>query len=1273
MVERISSSLVKFDPVSETFRYYSVPSGSWPFDMTFSPDENIWVTVTVGNRIAEFNPLTERWVRSFVVPNVTWTAGILFDSNGLVWITSTLPCKAPFIYDPKTGSFRDISIDGFCLDRELMERNGALIAPWFLQKPSSFIEFFSDGNYIEHPAGITTGKWVDYSSLFDSIAGGYDDYFYIFSLKDEILKNRVDIPQSGIVSVQMSYDGKSALLSERGKQSIGMIPLLNFDECFIPITESEERAQEVEINSCLTDNLDIFHFNLFSVASNPSRPLRQRVFAISYLFEKPDLLSKDEWDWLGSEECVDVLKDGIYAEEGTTFVTEKALFALLRNEESQRAADLIRRILADEEHPHIIEVLRRHATGLYSGTWLGNILFEEAFVSPSSDFSRGNAMWIFPVINIEGVPFEKFISYLSDERISDELKEMVLTTLEEILYLHRKEEISDELREVLGGILIGLRLNPELEGIVIRCLGMLGGYEDYLVEELKYGEDMPELLFALGEGGDVSTGWKLLGIAKDENIEPSRRVRAGRAAFAIGKREINLDLLEEVFNLFSYTKEIILNKDEKIGTRLEALLFASGITSPSGFTTLIKDIFEEGDETLYSEAMRLAVYWADCDAIYAIETIEKRYEEELIVLNTYVDTITTFMGRKSEEIYKKLDEIIVKIEGGIKNKKGKWEDGMLKKLQDGLDMVPEEDVEIRVKIGDTILNTKDMLSYAKGLTATLITEGDIKKIKEILQGIYSEITSTIFLCEERGYEESVEKLEEAKEKADEIFEKIYETEEKFSEIKEKVEEVVEESGFSNIGELFERRNYVKNIIHQSVDAKNVMKERCENSSEMVFPQPERGSPYTMVDGYIYNEAGNPLAGITFQVITSYKKICISWFCVNVPSGLSSPLTADSYGYFKPTSVPSPLTAHLYIDPSIGVNYGYLKLYSGPFVIYGKPIYGKSMKMKIYLPFGMTPDYDADGLSDEAEKWLLAYSHTPVYYFHKDERWYPTDPFKYYVKRSFGLYDKDLKVQKLPPTEDGFYKMGEQPWKDHKIYSKSALEHTFEGLPLFHVLPFPADRITAAGGAYPFIFRNYKIQYHLFHDYSLWPWKIEACVAWGLICWDIWVEEETHFADWEWICAYVRTGMPLIMDYIYKVGFHQHGPAKVSTYYGTKRINVFVGKNSHASYPKAGTYDLEGGVWKLLDMGVDVLINAVGWLISGSSSLLIGAQLNFIGKDYTASDIRWTPIVKTNIDAYSTDRVARVIYIYSGRWGKNGDSPGGPRTGPDGRDYYFHEE
>jgi len=51
----------------------------------------------------------------------------------------------------------------------------------------------------------------------------------------------------------------------------------------------------------------------------------------------------------------------------------------------------------------------------------------------------------------------------------------------------------------------------------------------------------------------------------------------------------------------------------------------------------------------------------------------------------------------------------------------------------------------------------------------------------------------------------------------------------------------------------------------------------------------------------------------------------------------------------------------------------------------------------------------------------------------------------------------------------------------------------------------------------------------------------------------------------------------------------------------------------------------------------------------------------------------TPIVKTNIDAYSTDRVARVIYIYSGRWGKNGDSPGGPRTGPDGRDYYFHEE
>ena len=1273
IVERISSSIVRFDSISETFRYYSVPSGSWPFDMTFSPDGNIWVTITVGNRVAEFNPATERWVRSFVVPDVLWTAGILYDSNGLVWITSTLPCKAPFIYDTKTGSLRDISIDGFCHDRELMERDGALIAPWMLQKPSSFIEFFSNGSYIEHPAGITTGKWIDYSSLFDSILGGYDDYFYIYSLKDEILKNKVDIPGSGIVSVQLSYDGKSVLLSERDKKSIGVVPILDFEECFIPITESEDRAQEVEINSCLIDNLPIFHFNLFSVASNPYRPLRHRVFAISYLFEKPELLKNDEWNWLRSEECVNVLKDGIYAEGGTTFVAEKAIFALLRNEDSQEAGDLIREILADENHPHIIEVLRRHATGLYSGGWLGNILFDEAFVSPASEFSRGNAMWIFPVINIEGVPFERFISYLSDGGVSDEIKKMILTTLEEILYLHRKEEIPNELRDILGGILIGLRLNPELEGIAIRCLGILRGYEDYLLEELKYGEDMPELLFALGEGGDVSTGWKLLEIAKDENIEPSRRVRAGRAAFAIGRREINLDLLGEVFNLFPYAKEMVLNINEKFGTRLEALLFASGITSPSGFTTLIKDIFEEGDEILYSEAMRLAVYWADCDAIRVIETIEKRYEEELIVLNTYVDTITSFIREKSEEISKKLDEIIIKIEGGIKNKKGKWEDGMLKKLQDGLERVPEGDVEIRGKVGDIISDTKDMLSYAKELTAIPLTEGDIKKMKEILQDIYSEVTSTISLCQEREYEESVEKLEETKEKADEIFEKLDEMEEKFSEVKEKVEEVVQESGFSDIFELFQRREYVKNIFYGSVDNRKIMEDRCKAPSEIIPQQPEGGSPYTMVDGYVYDETGKPLAGITFQVITSYTRICIFWFCVNVPSGLSSPITSDSYGYFKPAPIPSPLTAHLFIDPAIDLNYGYLKFYSGPFVLYGKYISGKSMRIKIYLPFGQTPDYDADGLSDKTEKWLLAYLHTPVYYFHKDERWYPTDPFKYYVKRSYGLYDKDLKVQKLPPTEDGFYKMGEQPWKDHKVYTKSVLAHTFEGLPLFHVLPFPANRITAAGGTYSFIPRTYKIQYHLFHDYSLWPWKIEACVGWGLVCMDVHKKEETHFADWEWICAYVLTGMSPIMDYIYKVGFHQHGVRMVRTYYGTKKINVFIAKNSHASFPGVGTYDLKGDVYQLLDMGLDVLLNVVGSLFRLLPSPLVGVQLNFVGKDYTSSDKKWTPLVGVNIDDYSTDRVARVIYNYSGRWGKDTDSPGGPRTGPDGRDYYSYEE
>jgi len=109
IVLRLGPDLVRFNMDTETFKYFRVPSyiGSWPYEIDFDGDGNIWMTVTVGRAVAKFDVRQESFVFYFRIPVGWWTAGVKVDGNK-VWVTETYSCVGPFIYYVNEGRLKQL-------------------------------------------------------------------------------------------------------------------------------------------------------------------------------------------------------------------------------------------------------------------------------------------------------------------------------------------------------------------------------------------------------------------------------------------------------------------------------------------------------------------------------------------------------------------------------------------------------------------------------------------------------------------------------------------------------------------------------------------------------------------------------------------------------------------------------------------------------------------------------------------------------------------------------------------------------------------------------------------------------------------------------------------------------------------------------------------------------------------------------------------------------------------------------------------------------------
>ena len=460
-------------------------------------------------------------------------------------------------------------------------------------------------------------------------------------------------------------------------------------------------------------------------------------------------------------------------------------------------------------------------------------------------------------------------------------------------------------------------------------------------------------------------------------------------------------------------------------------------------------------------------------------------------------------------------------------------------------------------------------------------------------------------------------------------------------VERQVNTIVLNAGFESLNEMMDRKDALEALILQANDNKEMIYERCMNPiKEKVEKEgaknPNKSDDDPFLSGYIYDEKGDLIGGFDLFFITSFKRVCWRGFltgkewCISIPLPTTS-VEVDNYGAFFKASLPSnvPFAIMVADNSYYGPNRILKSIQSGVIFTNLKAVEGPVYRF--YLPYGTTPDYDRDGLSDMAER-RIARRYIPAYYFYEGaESWYPTDPKEFFVKRSKGLVYYKLKEKKvLPPTEQNFYFLGYSPYNNSKnfidsyttfsgIISKTPLR--LEGLPLFHVQPFPAERntATAIGNEVNEVKRNYKIQYYLFHDYS------KSDVNISVLIFINFTVTATHYGDWEHSCLFVETS--LLGSNITKVSYHYHGkyaikyPSQFHPYSTDfLKTEIYVAAYSHAQYWEPGAYTFCGTEFPYLGYGCST--------------------------DGTMRSERglWLPsISKINIEDYSIDKYANSIY------------------------------
>jgi len=1066
-----------------------------------------------------------------------------------------------------------------------------------------------------------------------------------------------------------------------------------FEECFARVVSSKNGIEELMNRDCLVENMVFYNGFLYDVLKDPSRTLRERVFAGAYLFEFPQYLNEERISYLNSSEFVSLLREALFQYDGD-YIQEKAMFSLVR-EENEYAGILISDILSSIEHPEFETMMRRHIAGesfIFIGNLLFNLLFEDSY-------SGGKVYGLFPFLGTSGIPFYRFIQlfYSSAPR---EKKLRGLRCLIDI-FTHRKvDEIEEGTRNALIEAICEMSVDPLLRGESFLAISFLKGKCEGkdAIDLLGEGEYLPEILRGISEAGDVADISRLQEIATAEDMPLYTRLWAFWSLSDIALRNELGDVIIWVLeNGYLFAREILLNENIPSFLRLEAFSFVSGITDPWGLSELAKEvIYSTQNLSFLSEVLPSIAQNTDCSLIPDAEFLHSAYSYELTQVASAYDALSDFINKKIVEIEEKRNEILVKIEGGVK-KNRKMETGIMKKLDEAIAYLPPDE-EMR----ESVLRIKRTLNEVKDLLVGINIKMDINiteilyKIGELIGSAKEEIKRDIEICNKKGYKKAGEKLKEAFEKLKEAEEKIGEIWEKINEIEEKENEVC--GGITPLCRCYlkEKVEEYKSTVSSLEYTKEIMNKKCANGNKWIYeklgiPQeldpPEEGmenfNPYTIY-GYLKDEDGEPLKGVTVEFgtikwVLTLEQCKLGWpiilflltrkflICL-FPLGLYSSeagmtwtyrltfvalatATTDDQGAFK-VSLDEGNYFYRVINPN---TYNYIRVNSLHYV-------HLTNNVVIVVPYATSPDKDADGLSDYAEDHLI-YVHRPRFWLGylqtscdgKCELWHPTSPRDFWIEISDQLRERvrwwfDNEVVSNPYYCADTSCKTEENWNEAlSIFYTFATTRNADNYfirsqnPRSGPTPDHEEPFRVSSHVLPIGGEEYKIAYWVFFD-----------------------KDDDHDGDWEHINVFVKGG------YIQKVAFYHHGYCSIlqeNPETDCAASNCPKGGEcypiSELQYYNSSPQQLEGYI--------EFCKHGIYWRVGEGSDVLPHCADNACACK-TAKEVPLVPIYdrlpEGNIDRYVDSPAMNTLYSFKGFWGDtckwfcHTESPKGPATRED---------
>ena len=208
IVLRLGPDLVRFNMDTETFRYFRVPGyiGSWPYEIDFDGDGNIWMTVTVGRAVAKFDVRQESFVFYFRIPVGWWTAGVKVDGNK-VWVTETYSCVGPFIYYVNEGRLKQLyPSERFCPGTFYI-LEGKAVGGMGGDRLGILDE---EGVLDAHGIGLEFSGWMGIRKEDRSVWAGGNNYVFWYSVGERVIKGRANFESgAGVIAVEVDFEGNA--------------------------------------------------------------------------------------------------------------------------------------------------------------------------------------------------------------------------------------------------------------------------------------------------------------------------------------------------------------------------------------------------------------------------------------------------------------------------------------------------------------------------------------------------------------------------------------------------------------------------------------------------------------------------------------------------------------------------------------------------------------------------------------------------------------------------------------------------------------------------------------------------------------------------------------------------------------------------------------------------------------------------------------------------------------------------------------------------------